>query len=100
MLAALGGVGGMLATGNGKALGQGLSTMSPMLALLMRHKHGGDTPPIAQGAPIQAPPGAVPPNPAPAAPGGMDPARRQQLASMLLQFGGGMNRGPFGGPGY
>lgn len=83
-----------------QGVGQGLlGGLSPMLALLMQHKKnkgggGGSTP--APAATPGTPPIVPPQAQAPAqAQGGMDPAQRQRLASMFLQFGGQMNS-PFG----
>jgi hypothetical protein len=114
LLAALGGgaVGLGLSGGGG---GGGAMALSPLLALMMQHKHQGQgSPPVMSPGPVQAPTGAgaqaTPPiNGAPVMPQlggpslaktaaqlpqvpspGMDPAKRQQIAQMLLSFGGQM----------
>lgn len=113
---------GLSATGlfgnSAQGVGQGaLMGMSPMLAMLLHHKKHGrdgaapDQPPVAaQPTPdvMNATPAATLGGPsvaqaAAALPpanihGGMDPAKRQQLAQMLLQYGG--NMGGFGAQRY
>jgi hypothetical protein len=116
ILAALGGGAAGLASSSG--LGGG-AALSPLLAMLLHKKNGGASPqadpsaPAAPAAPGPSPLIAPQPlaqatgptlaqnmaaNPIPQLHAGMDPAARQRLAAMLLQFGG--NMGGFGNRGY